>query len=124
MREIFTDKNYITGKLILFAKLLLVVALIVFFAPLFILPFFNHACADDYICGYHLSTKGFWKYQQFIYNNWGGRFAATFTGSLFAKNNYLYDHYYLHSILLLLLNILSAFFMIGVANKYVLKDQQ
>ncbi|QEC66821.1 hypothetical protein FRZ67_05700 [Panacibacter ginsenosidivorans] len=123
MREIFTDKNYITGKLIFFAKLLLIVALIIFFAPLFILPFFNHPCADDYICGYHLNTKGFWEYQQFIYNNWGGRFAATFTGSLFAKNNYLYDHYYMHSILLLLLNILSVFFMITVANKYVLKDE-
>lgn len=108
----------------MFAKLLLVIALIVFFAPLFILPFFNHACADDYICGYQLNTKDFWEYQQFIYNNWGGRFAATFAGSLFAKNNYLYDHYYLHSILLLLLNILSAFFMIACMNKYVLKDEQ
>jgi len=124
MREIFTDKNFITGKFILVAKLLLVVALLVFFIPLFILPFFNHPCADDYICGYHLSTKGFWEYQKFIYQNWGGRFAATFTGSLFAKDNYLYDHYYLHSLLLLLLNISSAFFMIAVLNKYVLKDER
>lgn len=124
MREFLTDKNFITGKFIVFAKLLLAIALLVFFAPLFILPFFNHPCADDYICGYHLSTKGFWEYQSFIYNTWGGRFAATFTGSLFAADNYLYDHYWLHSILLLFVNILSVFFMIAVINNYLLKDKK
>lgn len=123
MREFLTDKNFITGKFIIVAKLLLAVVLLVFFLPLFSLPFFNHPCADDYICGYHLSTKGFWEYQSYIYNNWGGRFAATFTGSLFAADNYLYDHYWLHSVLLLLLNILSALFMIAALNKYVLKDE-
>ncbi|CAN5698026.1 hypothetical protein BH10BAC2_BH10BAC2_14720 [soil metagenome] len=122
MREFLTDRNFITGKFIIVAKLLLVIALLVFFIPLFILPFFNHPCADDYICGYHLSTKGFWEYQSFIYNTWGGRFAATFTGSLFAVDNYLYDHYWMHSLLLLLLNILSVLFMIAALNRYVLKD--
>lgn len=123
MREFLSDKNFITGKFILVAKLLLVIALLIFFLPLFILPFFNHPCADDYICGTHLSTKGFWEYQSFIYNNWGGRFAATFVGSLFATDNYLYDHYWLHSVLLLLLYILSGLFMISTLNKYVLKDE-
>lgn len=123
MREFLTDKNFITGKFIIVAKLLLAIVLLVFFLPLFLLPFFNHPCADDYICGYHLSTKGFCEYQSFIYNNWGGRFAATFTGSLFAADNYLYDHYWLHSVLLLLLNMLSVRFMIAGLNKYVLKDR-
>jgi len=124
MRELLTDKNFITAKLIVVAKLLLILALIVFFVPLFVLPFFDHASADDYICGYHLATKGFWNYQSFIYNNWGGRFAATFTGALFAKNNFLYSHYYLHSLLLIILNITAVFFILAVINKLVLKDEQ
>ena len=107
MREIFTDKSFRNRKKLLAAKLLLIIALFVFFAPLIILPFFNHPCADDYICGYQLKEKGFWAYQSFIYQHWGGRFAATFTGSLFALNNYLYDHYYMHSILLLIINFFS-----------------
>lgn len=124
MREFLSDKNFITGKFIVAARLLLVLALLIFFLPLFILPFFNHPCADDYICGSHLTTRGFWQYQSFIYNNWGGRFAATFTGSLFAGDNYLYNHYWLHSLLLLLMNILAALFMIGALNRYVLKDER
>ena len=121
MREFLTDKDYIIAKLLLVAKIILALAFIVFFAPLFILPFFNHPCADDYICGYHLTTKGFWEYQSFIYNNWGGRFAATFIGALFAKNNWLYEHYYFHSLLLIVLNIASVFFTFSVINKYILK---
>lgn len=123
MREILTDKNYITGKVIILAKLLLVLSLVIFFAPLFILPFFNHPGADDYICGYYLNNRNFWEYQSFIYNNWGGRFAATFAGSLFAKGNFLYNHYWLHSLLLLILNITSVFFMLIVINKHILKDE-
>ena len=122
MREIFTDKNFIETKKILAVKIILIIALFVFFIPLFILPFFNHACTDDYICGYDLRQKDFLDYQVYIYNEKGGRFAATFIGSLFAKNNYLYDHYYLHSLLLLLVNFLSAWFLLSVLNKYVLKN--
>lgn len=124
MREFLYDKNFITTKLLLPAKLLLILALILFFTPLVILPFFDHASADDYICGYHLSNKGFWEYQSFIYNNWGGRFAATFVGSLFARNNFLYDHYYFHSLLLLFLNAISVFLLLAVLNKHVLKDEK
>lgn len=122
MREFLYDKNFITTKLLLPAKLLLILALLLFFVPLLVLPFFDHPSADDYICGYHLSNKGFWEYQTFIYNNWGGRFAATFVGSLFAKNDFLYEHYYFHSLLLLFLNATSVFLLLAVLNKRVLKD--
>ena len=90
-------------------KSLFVVSLVIFFTPLFILPFFNHAFTDDYFCGYYLDVKGFSEYQSFVYNECGGRFAATFTGSLFACNHFLYEHYYLHSILFLLLNCRSVY---------------
>ena len=124
MREFLTDRDYIISKLIIVAKLFLIIALVVFFAPLFVLPFFNHPCADDYICGYHLSKQGFWGYQSFIYNNWGGRFSATFTGSAFATDGFLYDHYYLHSLLLFFLNVASVFFTFNLLNKHVLKDER
>ena len=124
MREIFTDKNFITAKLILVAKLLLILALLIFFVPLFVLPFFDHPSADDYICGYNLKNQGFWGYQSFIYDTWGGRFAATFAGAVLAKNNFLYNHYYLHSLLLVLMNIVAVFFLLAVINKHVLKDER
>ena len=124
MREFLTDKDYITTKLLLVAKIILAFSFVVFFAPLFILPFFNHPSTDDYFLGYYLNKEGFWKYQSFIYNNWGGRFSATFVGALFAKNNWLYNHYYFHSILLLIANAASVFFTFGVINKYILKDER
>ncbi|CAN5291399.1 hypothetical protein BH11BAC6_BH11BAC6_17890 [soil metagenome] len=122
MREMFTDKNFIIHKIAWLIKLLLIISLVVFFAPLIILPFFNHPCADDYICGIHLRDLGFWQYQSFIYNNWGGRFAATFVGALFAEHNFLYDHYYLHSLLLLIINFIAVFFLLSVLNRHILKS--
>jgi Family of unknown function (DUF6056) len=123
MREIFTDKNFIASKTLVAVKVLLVVALIIFFLPLVILPFFNHPCADDYICGYQLQQKGFFDYQASIYTLWGGRFAATFSGALFAHHNFLYEHYYVHSLLLIVLNFISIFFAIVMLNKYFLREQ-
>ena len=122
MREIFTDKNFIEGKILVAVKIIFIAALTVFFIPLLVLPFFNHACTDDYFCGAHLNELGIGQYQEYIYNECGGRFAATYIGSLFAKNNFLYTHYYLHSLLLLLFNSLSVFFLFSIVNKYLLKD--
>src|SRR5258708_6540270 len=107
MRKIFTEKNFIGSKKKLVSKLFLTLALFIFFLPLVILPFFNHAFTDDYFCGYRLHLYGFVDYQSTIYVNWGGRFAATFAGSLFAYNDFLYDHYYLHTLLLLVFNFIS-----------------
>jgi len=123
MREIFSDTKLIKPKAIKFSKFILIAALVIFFLPLVILPFFNHPSTDDYFCGYQLHDKSFWQYQFFIYNNWGGRFAATFAGSLFAYHDFLYNHYYLHSLLLLILNFCSLFLLIHLLDKYVLKAQ-
>ena len=60
-------------------------------------------------------------YQWFIYTKWGGRFAATFTGSLFAYKDFLYNHYYLHTFLLLALNFISIFLLVHTFHKHVLK---
>ncbi|HEY2727823.1 MAG TPA: DUF6056 family protein, partial [Parafilimonas sp.] len=123
MREFFTDKNFIESKMLVLVKLILIACLFIFFLPLVVLPFFNHPFTDDFFCGYQLNNKGFIPYQLFIYKNWGGRFAATFAGSLFAYNNFLYGHYYLHSLLLLALNFMSVFFLVNNLYKYILKER-
>ncbi len=121
MREFLSDKNFKLSKILVLVKFLLIAALIIFFLPLIILPFFNHPFADDYFCGYNLHNKSFADYQLFIYTNCGGRVASTFTGSLFAHNNFLYGHYYLHSLVLLFLNFISILFLINTICKFILK---
>jgi len=123
MNKIFTDKDETAGKLPVAIKLLLVISLTVFFVPLFVLPFFNHPCADDYMCAIHLRKYGFAGYQSYIYNFWGGRYTATFIGAVCALNNFLYTHYYLHSLILIVLNILSSVFLLNTINIYVLKER-
>ncbi len=109
-------------KTLIFLRLFLFIVIVIFFLPLFILPFYNHACTDDYFCGYNLNNLGSLNYQKFIYNECGGRFSATFFGSLFAKNGFLYQHYYLHSLLFLTLNIFSTFFLLRTINKNIFKE--
>src|SRR5690349_21466746 len=122
MREIFTDKNFVASKILFLAKILLIISLVVFFLPLVILPFFNHACTDDYFGGYYLNKEGFIPYQEFVYTQWAGRFVATFVGSLFINKGFLYDHYYLHSLLLLFLNFASLLFLVNTVDRYILKQ--
>jgi len=117
MREILTDKNFLLTKFIFILKLFSVLALLLFFLPLFILPFFNHASADDYYYGDQFYKLGFWGYQKYIYNNWSGRFSATFISAFFLRGKYLYDHYYLHTLLFLALNFLTSFLLIRVAGR-------
>lgn len=121
MREFLTDEKFIANKILILLKFLLVVALIFFFLPLVILPFFNHACTDDYVFGLHVNDLGLAEFQRFIYLKWGGRFSATFVIGLFVDNGFLYSHYYLHSLLLTGLNLFSALFLISAANKYIFK---
>lgn len=101
---------------------LLLLALVLFFTPHLVLPFFNHPFTDDYFCGYHLDKYGFSGYQSFVYTACGGRFAATFTGALFAYNHFLFDHYYLHSILLLFLNTGTAILLLHTLNRQLLQS--
>ena len=122
MNKVFNDSNETTGKLPSFARLLLIISLAVFFIPLFVLPFFNHPGADDYMCAIHLRKYGFAGYQSYIYKFWGGRYTATFIGALYASNGFLYNHYSLHSLLLIVLNILSSVFVLNALNTYILKE--
>lgn len=121
MREFFTDRIFILSKIEQALKGLLVVSLLLFFAPLLILPFFNHASADDYFYGLHLNEYGFWQYQSYIYHNWSGWFTATFLGSFFLKNNFLFNNYYLHSLLFLGGNFIASLSLIYSLNQYFLK---
>ncbi len=121
MREFFSDKNFIKSKLLLLAKIILAITSLIFFLPLILLPFFNHPFADDYFNGYQLNIHGFVNYQSFMYLNWTGRFATTFVWSLFEHKNFLYTHYYSYSLLLLLLNFISIFFIVSAINKYAVK---
>jgi len=121
MREIFTDRNFIESKILVLAKIIFLFALVIFFLPLFILPFFNHAGTDDYFYGFNFNSKSLIAYQLFIYNNWSGRFSATFAGCLFTYKDYLFDHYYLHTLLLLFLNFSSILFLITAFDRHVSK---
>lgn len=93
--------------------LLMLSGLVIFYLPLLVLPFFNHPATDDYFCGLHLERLGLADYQQFVYNHWGGRFAATFTGSLGALDKFIFHNYYAHTLILLLLNVLSLNFLLS-----------
>ena len=123
MREFLSDRKFIIAKIELGLKILVAIALIIFFLPLFVLPFFNHASADDYYYGLAFYKSSFFGYQSYIYNNWTGRFSSTLLGSLFLKNHFLYDHYYLHSLIFLLLDFLSTFLLITNINKHVLNKR-
>lgn len=121
MREIFTDRNFIESKILLFAKIIFVFALAIFFLPLFILPFFSHAGTDDYFYGFNFNSRSLIAYQLFIYNNWSGRFSATLAFSLFIYKDYIFGHYYLHTLLLLFLNFCSILFLINAFERHVSK---
>ena len=123
MRELITDRNFQASKILVFVKFILVIALIAFFLPLFVLPFFNHPFGDDYFCGYQLNARGFTGFQTFMYYNWSGRFATTFTWALLEQHNFLYTHYYLFSLALIIFNFISVFFLINVLCRYILKEK-
>ncbi|NNV56330.1 hypothetical protein [Limnovirga soli] len=122
MREMMTDKHVIYSKLLLVIKIIFAAVLMVFFVPLFVLPFFNAPSTDDYFCGFHLQQLGLVKYQQYVYTECGGRFSATLAGALPALNNFIFEHYYLHTIVLLVLNIGSLIILLHTINRYFLKQ--
>lgn len=119
MREMFSDKQWMQSKLRPASGWLLAIVLLLFFVPLMVLAFYNHPSADDYISGTWLRESGFLAYQERVYNSWGGRFASTFAGSLFVIHDYLYDHYFLHTVILLFLNLVSALVLVQKINRYV-----
>lgn len=124
MREIFTDKNFRLSKTLLIVKIILIATLVIFYLPLLVLPFFNHATADDFYYGFTMHKYGFEGYQHFIYTHWDGRFVQTFITAMFVKNDFLFSHYFVHSLLLLALNIVSAFTLMRATFRYIFKEER
>ena len=102
--------------------LMLWVSIIMFLFGLAILSFFNHACADDYIALTWNHQYGFIGYQKQVYLHWGGRYVSNLLASAFSYHNFLISHYYFHTLLLLSLTFVSVFYLIKVANRYLLSN--
>ncbi|MFY8003519.1 MAG: DUF6056 family protein, partial [Chitinophagaceae bacterium] len=94
------------------------IAFVTFLAGFVYLSGFNIPMADDYYLLAQVSNKGFWQYQQFIYQQWGGRYTANLFGALFARSGILLKAYWLHSSLLLLLTAASIYFLLNTINRY------
>lgn len=109
-----TFSKYINNKKTLFW------AAIVYILPFILFSFWSFPAADDYMIIVKRSGFTFWQLQQNIYQNWTGRYFATFISSAFSYNGFLYSHYYLHSILLLSFTIFSWLFCLIQINKYLL----
>ncbi|MEJ7678912.1 MAG: hypothetical protein WKG06_13870 [Segetibacter sp.] len=69
------------------------------------------------------SQFSFWQLQSTVYQNWSGRYFATFISSIFSYSGFLYSHYYLHTILLLSLTVVSWLFCLRQINKYLLYNR-
>jgi len=106
--------KYINNKRFLFG------AVIIFIIPFIFFSFWNFPAADDYMIIDQRSQFSFWQLQNDIYHNWTGRYFATFTSSLFSYSGFLYSHYYLHAVLLLLLTIFSWLFCLIQINRHLL----
>ena len=94
----------------------------VFIGGLVTLSFFNHASADDYFAlvnEQHYRIGGF---QQFVYMHWGGRYTSNLIAAVFSANGFLINHYYLHTVLLISLTLLSAFALITSFSNYLINQ--
>jgi hypothetical protein len=98
-------------------------AIIIFFIPFILFSFWNFPSADDYMIIDKRIQFSFWQLQSSVYHHWTGRYFATFISSVFSYSGFLYSHYYLHSILLLLLTVLSWFFCLRQINRHLLFNQ-
>ena len=99
------------------------IAAAVFILPFILLSFWSFPAADDYMIINKKNQFSFWQLQQNIYQNWTERYFATFISSIFSYNGFLYSHYYLHSLLLLLFTIFSWLFCLNQINKYLLSGR-
>lgn len=106
----------INNKKVLFS------AIAVFIFPFILFSFWNFPSADDYMIIDKRSEFSFWELQSSVYQNWTGRYFATFISSIFSYSGFLYSHYYLHTILLLLLTVFAWLFCFKQVNKYLLRE--
>ncbi len=105
------------------SKKVLYGAIILFILPFILFSFWNFPSADDYMIIDKRSQFSFWQLQSNVYQNWTGRYFATFISSIFSYSGFLYSHYYLHTLLLLSLTVFSWLFCLRQINKYLLYDR-
>jgi len=103
------------------SKLLLAAAITVYLFAFINLSFFNHPHTDDYIAGYDVANTNLLGYFNKIYMHWGGRYTSILIAGLWAKKHLLFQHYYLHTITLLISNLLSVYLFVYVVNVYLVK---
>lgn len=106
----------ISNKRVLFS------AIIIFIIPFVLFAFWNFPSADDYMIINKRNQFSFWELQGDVYHNWSGRYFATFVSCVFSYGGFLYSHYYLHALLLLLFIVLSWLFCLRQINKYLLSN--
>ena len=93
-----------------------------FFGSLIVLAFFNHACADDYFALINEQHYGIGGFQQFVYMHWGGRYTSNLIAAMFSANGFFLNHYYLHSIILILLTLASVYILITSISNHIINQ--
>ena len=89
---------------------------------LIILAFYNHPSADDFFALSCRKANGFWQMQCYIFNSWGGRYTSNAISTIFTTNQFLFYHYYLHTALLIVLQVFSFYFLIFNINRHYLNE--
>ena len=105
------------------ANIILSIAIFVFIGLFGYLSLFSHANTDDYFLGFHVRLYGFGGYQQHIYKHWGGRYFSNLMGAMFAKDQFIFQHYAFHTWLLLILTIAACFYLFRTINVRYLEKQ-
>lgn len=98
-------------------------ALVIFFIPFVLFSFWNVPAADDYMILDKKQLFDFWRLQQWVYCTWSGRYFSTFVSTVFSYSGFLYRHYYLHTLLLLIATIIAWLFLLKKVNKHLLSNQ-
>ena len=97
----------------------LIFFLAVFFGLMFFLALYNHPHTDDYVAMCDVRDYGYRGYQKHIYLTWGGRFLSQYLTKIEAYHNFMLYHYYVHTYVLLVLQLASIYFLLAVINKYL-----
>ena len=92
----------------------------VFIIGLIVLSFFNHPSADDYFALLNDKHYGFAGFQHFVYLHWGGRYFSSLIAAVFSSHLFLTSHYYLHTVLLIVLTAFSAHILLKVINRFLI----
>ena len=83
--------------------------------PFIILAFFSHPGAEDYL--FELFRKNdFWHNQQLAYHGWSGRFFTNLFNTAWAQLGFIFNCYFLHTLLLFICTEIAAFYFLFNAN--------